>query len=483
MDAGSLVKILEEGFEDSFLTPIYEVRELPEVKGRLAALVRMFQAEFARNRDISIVRAPGRVNLLGEHTDYSGLPVLPMAVPREILCCSSRRRDKTIRVRNVDDKYPPFEFAVRRHLSFSETGHWANYVKAAVQGLADHFGSSAGLHGLDMLFDGNIPTGAGLSSSSALLVATALAILSHTRKKVDNLQLAEMMAQAERYVGTQGGGMDQAASLLSETGRALKIDFFPLRVQAVDLARGFSFLVCNSMIEANKTGAAMQAYNGRAWECKLAAAVLSHSAGMDGAERLADLYKEMGSACLLRLIRSKLKKEPYSLGDVCRVLRIRRAELARMFGDGGPPARQGRTRQLFHLKSRAVHVVTEAARVEDGAVMMNKGNAKAFGAVMNASHASCRDNFQVSCPELDVLASVGRESGAMGARLTGAGFGGCTVNLVPQQNVEEWRSKIIETYYEGFLKENHPEKYASYKAGEEVIFEFRAAAGARCIIA
>jgi len=483
MNAKSLLKILEEGFEDGFLTRVYELKELPEVKTRMAALVRSFRRDFFGAKSVSIVRAPGRVNLLGEHTDYSGLPVLPMAVPREILCCSSRRRDKKIRVRNVDDKYPPFEFAVRRRLSFSQTGHWANYVKAAFQGLADHFGPSAGLPGMDMLFHGNIPTGAGLSSSSALVVATALALLSHTRKQVDNVQLAEVMAQAERYVGTQGGGMDQAASLLSENGKALKIDFFPLRVQPVDLAKGFSFLVCNSMIQAQKTGAAMEAYNGRALECKLAAAILSHAAGMDGVERLGDLYNELGSARLLRLIRSKLKQEPYSLNDVARFLGIRRAEVINRFGSAGLSARQDSSKKIFHLKSRAVHVVTEAARVEDGAVIMKKGNANAFGAVMNASHASCRNNFEVSCRELDLLTKVAREGGALGARLTGAGFGGCTVNLVPQQNVEAVKSKIIKRYYERFLKRAHPEKHSSYKAGAEVIFEFRAAAGAQCLVA
>ena len=253
MDARSLLKILEEGFEDSFLTAVYELRELPAVKARMALLVRRFRAEFPRAKDVSIVRAPGRVNLIGEHTDYCGLPVLPMAIPREIACCSSKRRDKKVRARNTDDTYAPFEFNVREPIPFFEDGQWGNYVKAAFQGLADHFGSGTGLPGMDMVFDGNIPTGAGLSSSSALVVATALAVLSHIQKKVEKKELAEAMAAAERYVGTQGGGMDHAASLLSESGKALKIDFFPLRVQPVDIARGFSFLVCNSMIAAQKS--------------------------------------------------------------------------------------------------------------------------------------------------------------------------------------------------------------------------------------
>jgi len=483
MDAQSLLKVLEEGFEDSFLTSVYEMRELPAVKARMASLVRRFSAEFPEAKDVSIVRAPGRVNLIGEHTDYSGLPVLPMAIPREITCCSSRRRDKTVRVRNADERYQPFEFVLSRRIPFFETGHWGNYVKAAFQGLVDHFGSRAGLPGMEMVFDGNIPTEAGLSSSSALVVATALAILSHTQKKIEKEKLAEAMASAERYVGTQGGGMDQAASLLSESGKALKIDFFPLRVQPVDIPRGYSVLVCNSMVAAGKTAGAMQLYNRRALECKLAAAILSRSVGMDGAQRLGDLYHHMGAARLLRLIRSELRQEPYGLEDVAGALGVSTAELLSDFANDSAAAQLNDAEKIFHLKARAVHVVSEAARVEDAAIMMRKGDGHAFGAVMNASHTSCRNNFGISCPELDFLTRVAKEGGAVGARLTGAGFGGCTVNLVRQQDVEAVKAKIAARYYENFLRQAHPDRYASYKAGQEVTFEFRAAAGAQCLVA
>ncbi len=482
MDAQSLLKVLEEGFEDSFLTPVYELRELPAVKARMASLVRRFRAEFPAAKNVTMVRAPGRVNLIGEHTDYSGLPVLPMAVPREIICCSSKRRDKKVRVRNTDDQYPPFEFAVRRRIAFSENGHWGEYVKAAAQGLSDHFRSAAAVPGLDMIFDGNVPTGAGLSSSSALVIATALAILSHTQKKMDKAELAEAMAAAERYVGTRGGGMDHAASLLSEPGRALKIDFFPLRVQPVDLPRGFSVLVCDSMVAAHKSEGARQQYNQRSLECRLAAAILSQAADMDGVQRLGDLYHAMGATRLLRLIRTELRAKPYTVDHIAEALDMSPAEVEIQFGDDTGAAERSPSEGVFHLKSRAIHVVSEAARVEDAAIMMQKGDGNAFGAVMNASHSSCRDYFDVSCPELDLLTKIARESGAVGARLTGAGFGGCTVNLVQQQDTEAIESKIAERYYEKFLKQAHPDKYASYKNGAEVMFEFRAAAGGQCLV-
>jgi N-acetylgalactosamine kinase len=483
MDTRLLLKVLEEGFEDSFLTAVYELRELPAVKARMTGLIRRFRAEFPEAKNVTVVRAPGRVNLLGEHTDYSGLPVLPMAIPREIFCCSSRQRDRRVRVRNTDGKYEPFEFEVRRRVSFSETGHWGNYVKAGFQGLADYFGTSSGLPGMDMLFDGNIPTAAGLSSSSALVVATSLAVLSHTHRKVEKTQLADAMAAAERYVGTQGGGMDQAASLLSESGKALKIDFFPLRAQPVELARGYLVLVCNSMVAAEKSAGAREAYNQRTLECKLATAILSRAAGVEGAQRLGDLYKEMGGAQLLRLIRSHLNDEAYSLEDVARSLSLRTEEVVSRFLNDSGTDETDVFEKILNLKSRAVHVASEAARVEDGAIMMRKGDGNAFGAVMNASHASCRNNFEVSCPELDLLAKIAREGGAAGARLTGAGFGGCTVNLVNQQELETVRSRLIEQYYENFLRHAHPDKHASYKAGAEVIFEFRAVAGAQCLVA
>jgi N-acetylgalactosamine kinase len=483
MDAGLLQKILEEGFEDSFLTKVYELPELPEVKANLASLMKVFRGTVSDATKVTIVRAPGRVNLLGEHTDYSGLPVLPMAIPREIICCSSKRKDKKVRVRNAKDLYEPFEFVLKRRISFSEPGHWGNYVKAAFQGLVDHFGGTACLPGVDMLVDGNIPVAAGLSSSSALVIASALALLSHSHKEVEKKKLAEIMAVAERYVGTQGGGMDHAACLLSEPGKALKIDFFPLSVQPVDLVRGHSILVCNSMIQAEKAAGVREAYNRRALECRFAAAILCQAAGIDGAGRLGDLYNEMGAARLLRLLRTELNEKPYSLPEVAHALDMSLDELVSRFGDTTIPPDQNPSKKIYRLKPRAIHVVSEAARVEDGAIVMRKGDAEAFGAVMNASHASCRNNFEVSCRELDLLTKLARETGAVGARLTGAGFGGCTVNLVSEQDVEKVESRIIGKYYEGFLKKAHPEKYAAYKAGAEVIFRFRAAAGAQCLVA
>ena len=204
--------------------------------------------------------------------------------------------------------------------------------------------------------------------------------------------------------------MDHAASLLSESGKALKIDFFPLRVQPVDIARGFSILVCNSMIVAEKSGGARQEYNRRALECKLASAILSQSADMKKAKRLGDVYREMGAPHLLRLIRTELHSRPYSLKDVAKILNMTPAELETRFGDGIGSLLKNISKKVLHLKSRAVHVVSEAARVEDGAIVMRKGDGNAFGAVMNASHASCRNNFGVSCADGDYAKAQGKQN-------------------------------------------------------------------------
>src|SRR5207302_10050758 len=155
-------------------------------------------------------------------------------------------------------------------------GDWGNYSKAAAQGLVRHCGAAL-RHGADLLVDGNIPSGAGLSSSSALVVANALALLAANDVDIPYETLAELLPEAERYVGTLSGGMDQATSLLARDGHALRIDFFPLRVRTVPLPAGYSIVVCHSLVQAEKSGAARNAYNLRVVECRLACRVLEHA--------------------------------------------------------------------------------------------------------------------------------------------------------------------------------------------------------------
>ena len=174
-----------------------------EIPVKNFSIIDAFRTHYGK-KPAYLASAPGRVNLIGEHTDYNGFPVLPIAIPYSIRAAISPRDDHIVRIRNTGAVYPPREFGLAEKIPHSTPGDWANYVKAAASRLVEEFG--AGLRGMDVLFEGDIPDLAGLSSSSALVVASALSLLAANGLEHNPVELAEMMAEGERYVGTQGGG-------------------------------------------------------------------------------------------------------------------------------------------------------------------------------------------------------------------------------------------------------------------------------------
>src|SRR5213593_1606563 len=236
-----------------------------------------------------LARAPGRVNLIGEHTDYNGLPVLPIAIDRDVLVAARRRDDDRVELANADPAFAPRRYLVGPDIPASPPGDWANYHKAAARALVAELARRgvAGLPGGTFRIDGRVPAAAGLSSSSALLVACGLAHLGLAGAELPRPELAELFARAERYVGTLGGGMDQATTLLARAGHALRIDFFPLRARPVPVPPAAGFVVAHSLEGAEKSGAARGFYNQRVVECRLACALLARRTGV-AATRLGD---------------------------------------------------------------------------------------------------------------------------------------------------------------------------------------------------
>lgn len=412
-------------------------------RSRTEHLVRAFARRYGREPSV-VVSAPGRVNLIGEHTDYNGLPVLPMAIDRSVLVAGAPREDRCVELANLDRAFPPRRYELEERIAPFPAGDWGNYSKAAAQGLLGSLGKSA-LHGGEFLVAGNIPPAAGLSSSAALVVASALALLEVNECEIAAPALAELMASAERYVGTLSGGMDQAICLLGQAGHALRIDFEPLRTRAVPVGPGFAFVVCDSLVAADKSGAARAAYNHRVIECRLACRVLGSVLGR-GAEAtsfgtLRRALPDLGTDALLSALRRAVGTEPTGIEDIARLLGISVRTLARDTGARFDP------RISYKLVDRTRHVLTEAERVDRAEAALRAGDWDAFAALMNASHASCRDDYEVSCAELEELVGAAREAGARGARLTGAGFGGCTVNLVPAEQVDRFLDLIDWTYY------------------------------------
>ena len=384
-----------------------------------AALARHFERAFdARGAggERRIARAPGRVNLIGEHVDYCDLPVMPMALQLGISLLFRPRGDARVRLVNLEPAFAPRALELSARIEPFVPGDWGNYAKAAGQALVRRLGP---LRGFDGAVASDLPAAAGLSSSAALVIACALALCAVNGAPLEPLELAELLAEGERYVGTQGGGMDQAASLAGVEGCALHVRFAPLRVERLRLPATWRFVVAHSGVRADKSGAAREAYNRRRAECEEAFRRVSGEPAARGARSWVELVHERSAE-----------------------------ELVAVAGRVMEP----------RLLRRFRHVVTESQRVGHARAALLGGDAEAFGEAMNASHASLRDDFEVSCAELERVVRLARSAGAVGARLTGAGFGGCAVALC-----EEERAGVVARALEGY----------------EPVFVAQASAGAR----
>ena len=454
---------------------------------RYERLLALYRLSFPGQTSAFIVRAPGRVNLIGEHTDYNGYPVMPMAIDRDFVFINAPRTDGTVEIINGSPSYKRRTFDARLPVLPYQQGDWGNYMKAAVHGILEAGWIDPNMAvGFQAVVGGTIPESAGLSSSSALVVASALAFLAANNKQIDKERLAELLARAERYVGSEGGGMDQAVSLLAETGKALKIDFFPLRTQSASLPENLSFVVCNSLIRAPKSESIRYAYNRRVIECRVATALVAKAVEERSGKRihpnrLADLSGEklgLEQRTIDKIVVQTIGKKPLSLKEISQHLGETTEAVQKQLctlGDGSmftePP-------DGFKIWNRYKHVVTEAQRVDLAVGALQVGDTSAVGKLMNESHASCRDDYEISCPELEALVSIGRELGALGARLTGAGFGGCTVNAVPSNQVTRFIDGVTAAYYHGYVRREQEKPFTNYTNLRDVVFVCRATTGA-----
>jgi N-acetylgalactosamine kinase len=421
---------------------------------RAARLARELRPQVGADARIFAARAPGRVNLIGEHTDYSGLPVLPVAIDRATIVVAAANTSGELFVRNADPAWPSRTFRVERQIPSFETGDWANYVKAAVQGVIDHFASRganlAQFHGGAMLVDSCVPVAAGLSSSAALTVATALAFMAINSLELAPLEAAQMAARSEWYVGTRAGGMDQAASILGQRDHALFIEFDPLRARPVKMPSEAAIVVADSLEVADKSGRVRGEYNRRVVECSLAARILGRALGFNDARILGDIMKRVDSFDAEQLIGMLAQNSPAELGadlnDAARILGVDRVALAReLLGEGSH--RIALDARPLRILARARHVLGETERVMRAVDALEAGRLDEMGTLMNASHASLAADFECSTERLDALVEAARSGGALGARLTGAGFGGSIVALCRADDAAPVIAQIDRDYY------------------------------------
>ncbi len=344
----------------------------------LARLVRGFEARFRRSPELA-ARAPGRVNLIGEHTDYNGGLVLPCAIDRETLVLAARRADRGFHVHSrelgADARFDAAALAA--------TGGWVDYVQGVVFALAEQ---GDRVPGLDLLIASEVPEGAGLSSSAALEVALVTVLADAAGRKTTPEDRARLAHRAESgFVGVACGVMDQLASSLGREGAALRIDCTSLAVTPVPLPASAALVIVDSGVRHRLVGSD---YNQRRSECE-AALTAAKSAGIAPAD--AATLRALGVADLPALARAL---DPLPL-------------------------------------RRARHVLTENARVDEVCAALGRGDLVRAGAALRAGMESLRDDFEVCVPETEALCEIGDAvPGVFGSRMTGAGFGGCTVHLV-----------------------------------------------------
>ncbi|GAB2790983.1 galactokinase [Hymenobacter luteus] len=341
-----------------------------------------------------LVRAPGRVNLIGEHTDYNEGFVLPAAIDKEIYFAVGLNGGSAIRLYsyNKQELYTTEASQVRRDATL-----WANYLKGVV---AQFQKRGITVPGFDCVFGGNVPMGAGLSSSAAVECGLAFALDQLLATKLERLDLARMAQKAEHeFAGVQCGIMDQFASLFGRDGQVVRLDCRSLAYEyfPFDTSR-CHIVLCNSGV---KHSLASSEYNTRRQECEQGVALLQQH------------YPEVRS--LRDVTLAQLQQHEAEFDAV-----------------------------VFR---RCRYVVEENLRVEAACQELAAGNLPAFGQQMYASHAGLRDDYAVSCPELDTLVELARPlPGVYGARMMGGGFGGCTINLVEVAHVEEFTRRMRELY-------------------------------------
>lgn len=354
---------------------------------------------------------------------------------------------------------------------------WTNYFKSGYRGTLE-FLRRNGLPaadkpvGMQILVDGNVPSGGGMSSSAAFVCASALAaMVSMGVQDVDKKELVTLAITAERYVGVNAGGMDQSASVLGEDGAALHISFDPeLSAEAVKFPKTKPepvFLIANTYKTVEKHITAPVNYNLRVVECTLAAEVLAVKLGVGklkkdqgplgsslkglmekweekkGEKRaLLEQYKEME-----RIVEKELRSD-YTREELAEILGISVEAVVERYMTKFPVRAD-----TFNLKDRALHVFGETARVTKFFELLKSGNSSSdilekLGNLMNESQMSCKELFNCSADELDKLCSLARGAGSYGSRLTGAGWGGCSVHLVPGDKAEEIKEVMMKGYYD-----------------------------------
>lgn len=366
-------------------------------------VITMFKEEFGNEEKVRLFFAPGRVNLIGEHTDYNGGYVFPAALTFGTWAVASLRKDRIYRFRSANFPGQNVECNLSEGITYKQEDDWANYPKGVLKELLELDGGERAhvYTGADVLFYGNIPNGAGLSSSASIELVTGLALSKLAGLDINMLELVKIGQRAEnRFVGVNCGIMDQFAVGMGKAGQAIKLDCDKLEYEYAPVKiDGYKLVITNTN---KRRGLADSKYNERRSEC------------------------ETG----LSLIKQRLENI-HCLGDVSYNEWVNVKEVI----------------EDAVIRRRVEHVITEDDRVLQATEALVNNDLRTFGSLMKQSHESLRDLYEVTGFELDTLfEEAAKVDGCIGTRMTGAGFGGCNVSLVKEGSVEIFKKQVAENY-------------------------------------
>lgn len=362
-----------------------------------------------------VVRAPGRVNLIGEHTDYMHLPVLPMAIQRGITI-EARATSAPGLVATSASHTTSVDIALDG--AVPET--WGRYLFGVLRQLGDTVRS----RGAELSIDSDLPDTGGLSSSSALTTGAMKALALLWNLDIDDAEIASRAIAAERIVGVESGGMDQTVIMFAESGSALRIDWMPPRRRAVPIPSGLRFVIGYSGTPAPKGGSARDLYNERVVACRAAAALLQQATGIPaGSPPVLAPFAEMDLDELTVPAESTAQ-------EVAAITGLALDEFVAL------TAGRFDSERPLPVAAAAHHVLSEARRVDFAEVAIDQGDLHGLGRLFDESHTSLR-SYGVSTPGLDAVVEAAAAAGAAGARLTGAGFGGWAVAVCDPGRVDQ----------------------------------------------
>ncbi len=459
------------------------------------------------DREVVITRAPGRVNLMGRHVDHRGGYVNTMTLQREIVAVASPRPDGRVHIINISPQFEADEFDVREELPFIRAcdnwleylssermqnfhtpsmGRWGNYVRAGIFRLAMHFPDHPFI-GMDVAVGGDLPMGAGLSSSSALLVATSFAAVVINGFDLRPRTFVDLAGEGEWFVGTRGGAADHAAMTLGDRGRVTPIRFFPFVVEEpVPFPEGCELLICNSRVQAKKSEGAKDLFNHRVASYEIATALFckffpEHAARV---EHLRDINPENLGISLAELYRMIARLPEQASRPLVRQLLQDRSEwLERVFSTHADT-------EPYRIRAVLLYGISECRRSAMFQHLLREGRVETIGAMMKVSHEGDRvvhfgsggphlyeyrasqemllrlaheaeqgfsraalewqpGWYGSSCWEIDKMVDiVCAVPGVLGAQMSGAGMGGCMMALVRSEAAEAARAALVREYYE-----------------------------------